>query len=478
MPVWNDDAPYVGAGVQSSFGTALKTANATGVKTRLRKSRSSPAVLGDQVLLTNIDSSLGYSEDFMQAPTIPLGKGKLPALNAGGASTASQVALPSMFAAELTGPGELTEQPWEWVFHHLWRKGSGATPLRMSLADTVILSPSSELLSWFFTDKRGIVKKKNSNKLVPQAIRNHFEREALAGAFNVNRFVAAVHRSGGGGAALLDETAVRDLTKESGDWSGLLGLQLYIHAKGGNGSRYVCEYVKDRVSRLITATVHKLVYMGADGVSCNRSGADVPADKLPKAHMLPSYGKLLNDDLIAMTKGLCMRLELHSKQTLLHMNAQFILDENEKPWFVGGAEIITLPQAAFAPPRAPTEKHVPVNPTLQLHGDVCMGDYCKFSELREASTKPQGALRRSKSTSGMDALSYTNAILLRGDSLGEMVVQSDGSVRSMAEVVAQTSKAKSSMLPAIELGGEGEGASDGDDALGGGWHRGRAGRPW
>jgi len=408
----------------------------------------------------------------MAAPTIPLGRGTLPSLTAGGASSASQVSLPSMFAAELEGQLEPEVQPWEWVFANVWRKSSDAPPLHLLLADTIMAAPNGELLQWFFTAKNGEVKKKNADKsctvgfYAPTAVREKFEREALAGAFNVGRYTTVVRRSGGAKAQLLDETTFRDMTKENGDLSGILALQLYVHAKGGNATRYVCNYMLERKTRHLRATVHKRVYMGADGVSSHRQGNDVAEP--PRCATLPSYGGMLNEHIIQMTRDLCQRLELHSRHTVLHMNAQFILDENEHAWFVGASEIVTIKQPAVVAPREVKERHVPVNPTLQcLAGEgrmreaVCMGDYCKVAQLRSTSDKLKSStgLQRSVAKGGPD-LTRSNASLVSGASLGDLVTQSDGTVMSLAEVVEGNGRKKSSMMPAIKLG-DGEDDEDG-----------------
>ena len=92
---------------------------------------------------------------------------------------------------------------------------------------------------------------------------------------------------------------------------------------------------------------------------------------------------------------------------------------------------------------------------------VCMGDYCKVAQLRSTSDKLKSStgLQRSVAKGGPD-LTRSNASLVSGASLGDLVTQSDGTVMSLAEVVEGNGRKKSSMMPAIKLG-DGEDDEDG-----------------
>ena len=57
---------------------------------------------------------------------------------------------------------------------------------------------------------------------------------------------------------------------------------------------------------------------------------------------------------------------MHSKQTILHYSAEFIIDENEVTWFVGGSDIVTQKTPPPAPPQPREERQPGVNPTLQV----------------------------------------------------------------------------------------------------------------
>ena len=123
---------------------------------------------------------------------------------------------------------------------------------------------------------------------------------------------------------------MRDLTKESGDLSGISALQLYIQGKGGNGTRYVCAYTRDRAVQRTRCTVHKLVYFGqADGLEASIYGRGGDEESKPIAHAINCSMRGLNEELSASTRALCRTLEIHSRQTILHLSAQFIIDENE-----------------------------------------------------------------------------------------------------------------------------------------------------
>ena len=66
-----------------------------------------------------------------------------------------------------------------------------------------------------------------------------------------------------------------------------------------------------------------------------------------------------------MTWHLMMTWQVHSKQTILHYDAQYMLDENETVWFIGGANIITQ-RTPMATPLKAQAAHIPMNPTLQV----------------------------------------------------------------------------------------------------------------
>ena len=169
----------------------------------------------------------------MAAPTIRLGSKGGGGGPSGGPSAASAAPRPSMFAADLQPQQEPTVQKWEWLYQHLWRKGAetrgDVPPLQLLIADTVILSPTSELQHWLFTAKDGRVRRKNPDKLTAHTVREAFERAALVGAFNTNSFTTVVRRSGGEvGAQLLDQKSMLDLSKDSADLSGIVLSLIHI----------------------------------------------------------------------------------------------------------------------------------------------------------------------------------------------------------------------------------------------------------
>ena len=106
---------------------------------------------------------------------------------------------------------------------------------------------------------------------------------------------------------------MRDLTKESGDLSGIVALQLYIQSKGGQGTRYVCEYTRDREAQRVRCMVYKRVYLGQnDGLVANIYGRPEASGTRPVAHPIVCTMRWLNEKLAASTSALCRRLEVRS----------------------------------------------------------------------------------------------------------------------------------------------------------------------
>ena len=133
---------------------------------------------------------------------------------------------------------------------------------------------------------------------------------------------------------------------------------------------------------------------------------------------------------------------MHSKQTILHYSAQFVLDENEVAWFVGGKEIITQKTPAPLAPKPIGERHVAVNPHLQartmgrLQEASCMGDYCML-DLQG----PPGALKSQRSrklkrsqSDEVEVVRGLQPVPGGGGSLGDLVCTRDGSVRTLADL--------------------------------------------
>ena len=398
-----------------------------------------------------------YSEELLQAPTIPIAQGS----NLG--ASASMNAVPAMFAADLEGPAQPEVQKWEWTFNHIYRKKT--EPLRLHVADTVLLSPTTELMCWLFTTKDGCVKRKNADKLTPSTVCDAFERAAAQfGAFNTQNLTTVARRSGAG-ASILDEAAMRDLTKDSGDLSGIVALQLYVHSKGGNATRYVCEYALDRARSFVRTTVHKRVYLGADGLTPHVSGAR-GSEKKPVAHHVNCGVRWLNDKLCQATRDLVLRLEMHSRQTVLHYNAEFILDENEVPWFVGGKDVVTQRMPAVPPPKQGAEKHVAVNPTLQARTGLCMGDYCcldlrKLAGLHSNRKSSRKLLRRGEE----EVVRGLQPIDGGGGSLGDLVNLRDGSIKTLTDL-KPTESTQRSLLPALRAEGDGVDQIGGEETQG------------
>ena len=62
-----------------------------------------------------------------------------------------------------------------------------------------------------------------------------------------NRGGLSAVRRNESGAQILSHDAVRELMRDPVDLAGIEVLQLYIQGKGGNATRYVCEYKFDRL---------------------------------------------------------------------------------------------------------------------------------------------------------------------------------------------------------------------------------------
>ena len=131
---------------------------------------------------------------------------------------------------------------------------------------------------------------------------------------------------------------------------------------------------------------------GRPDPACERARG---SEKKPVAHHVNCGVRWLNDKLCQATRDLVLRLEMHSRQTVLHYNAEFILDENEVPWFVGGKDVVTQRMPAVPPPKQGAEKHVAVNPTLQARTGLCMGDYCCLDLRKLAGLHRIGRARAS-----------------------------------------------------------------------------------
>lgn len=324
VPQWGDSPPR-----EASSMDGLGVRDASGPESSSFMQQSGTEVMTPKLPLpASIDSAkLGHTEECLSAPTIPLAKSTVAqgaamrssALGCGAGlltSSASAVSLPSMFAADLEGPAELVTQPWEWVFTHLARKSAGTTlpSLPLQIADTVLLSPTTELTTWLFTSRDGTVRRKNSDKLTPANVREAFERASLRfAAFNTQSLTTVVRRSGAG-AQILDDAAMRDLTKDSGDLSGIVALQLYMHPKGGNGTRYVCEYELDRATLRIRTSFHKRVYLGSNGIESNRYGAapEGQSGNAPQAYPIACNARAINENLAEKTRLLADRLQVRA----------------------------------------------------------------------------------------------------------------------------------------------------------------------
>eukprot|EP00966_Prymnesium_polylepis_P257680 5952924-Prymnesium_polylepis.2 len=108
-----------------------------------------------------------------------------------------------------------------------------------------VLCEGGAMAVWYFTASDGHVKRKNSDKLTPSTVRETFERAALGVG---NRGGLSAVRRNEAGAQILSHDAVRDLMRDPVDLAGIDALQLYIQGKGGNATRYVCDYRYDRVT--------------------------------------------------------------------------------------------------------------------------------------------------------------------------------------------------------------------------------------
>ena len=467
VPVWGGDSPPPPG---ASAAEASPQTDAPQQPTRVRLPADEPSPPKPTMHLpAAIDSKLlGYSEAFMNAPTIPIAKDSKAAVT----SSASTGALPSMFTADLEGPAEPEVQPWVWTFQHMLTRGSSDAlpPLKLKIADTVLLSATTELTTWLFTAKDGTVRRKNSNKLTPATVREVFEKEALNfAAFNTRSLTTLVHRNGVP-PNILDETEMRSLTKDTGDLSGIAALQLYIQSKGGNGTRYVCEYVLDRVAQRVRCSVHKRVYLGqVDGIGASIYGNPAAAGPRPVAYPINCSMRQLNDHLVESTRELARRLEMISKQTILHFNAQFVLDENEVAWFIGGAHVVTQKTPAPPAPKPMAERHVSVNPHLQARAGVgrlqeasCMGDYCSL-ELKSPET--QGARSRTLKRSQSDVVEVIRGlqpVAGGGGSLGDLVYTRDGSMRILSDLAPKEAPKRNLMS-----GFKAADGNDGGDAASG-----------
>jgi hypothetical protein len=66
-------------------------------------------------------------------------------------------------------------RPVLWVYDAMWRRGAGK--LRLHIADTMVMD-GAEIDHWLFTDRQGLVKRKNRDKLTGLIATSHLERIA------------------------------------------------------------------------------------------------------------------------------------------------------------------------------------------------------------------------------------------------------------------------------------------------------------
>jgi hypothetical protein len=161
------------------------------------------------------------------------------------------------------------------------------------------------------------------------------------------------------------------------------------------------------------------------------------------------------------------------------MSAHFILDETQKAWFVGAADVITqrvtAQPASSSPTRQPRHaaaaaaaaggagQRVRVNPTLQLkHGRArmgeatCMGDYCSL-ELEAhveviADRREARRLAREREKSA-----ERTPQPLPGGSLGDLVLLADGRLRSLKTLEPKERRGR------VSANDGSESEQDGDD---------------
>ena len=185
----------------------------------------------------------------------------------------------------------------------------------------------------------------------------------------------------------------RELLRDAASLAAVDSLQHFVEAQGGNGTRYRCEYSLQLAVRHVQTAVHKLVYMGTDGVSENKWSAQQSADApKPAAHPLPSNCRWLNDALCEATRHLAHRLEENARVHLLHMSADFVLDEHDRFWFVGAANVLTQSR----PPPVERSQRPAVGVCATLQNKACMGDFCHGHgtwDVRDALMRPDGDMR-------------------------------------------------------------------------------------
>ncbi|KAL1500527.1 hypothetical protein AB1Y20_013183 [Prymnesium parvum] len=317
--------------------------------------------------------------EMLHAPTVPLSESPPPMKKHGGFFRERSVH-ESLVAEKGEGP---QQQKWCWVFKNMWRRNS-EWPTKLQIADTVLCT-HGVMSSWFFTALDGTVKRKHSDKLLPGTVREAFERAALSVG---NRGGLSAVRRNDAGAQILSHDAVRDLLRDSADLNGIEALQLFVQGKGGNATRYVCEYKFDRASYKATHRVLKLVYIGVDGLTGNKWGG---SNEKPEAHTFLSQDRNLNNHLMASTEGLVKRLENNSGLTLLYMQAEFVISETDVPWFIGATDVVTQRFKPRAIKTSPTP-HARVSPTLQTA--QCMGDYCDVAGDSDIKMTADGHLHK------------------------------------------------------------------------------------
>ena len=281
---------------------------------QLRRSRARPPPRPKPTLPlpVAIDSGyLGYAEAFMAAPTIPL-KGnalggtaphprverlrRLPPLHVRSRSGAARGPRGTKVGLDLPAHARQGQEGGRRPWAPQAQDGGHGDALGDDRAHAVAVHCASD----------GSVKRVTPTSS-PPTVSEAFEREALNfAAFNTRSLTTVVHRNGTP-PSILDEKAMRDLTKETGDLSGISALQLYVQSKGGNGSRYVCEYAFDREVRRMSTTVHKRVYLGqVDGIGYAVYGnIEAQTGDKPIAHPINSQQRWLNDHLCAATRELC-----------------------------------------------------------------------------------------------------------------------------------------------------------------------------
>ena len=227
-------------------------------------------------------------------------------------------------------------RPSGWVFHNLW-KHHASDRCKVCIPDTILISEGAPV-RWLFTSRTGEVVRKRAIDI--KTVRERFVKIGLIDGKNERRYTAVCRRNmnvDGKPPQLLDTAALAPfMAREMASDPTLIGIQSYIHAKGGTGVVYFNEYlVTNDKGKVITST-HKLTRWTEDGAD---TGKRVPiVNKVTQ----------LNKEFDMTTRALVRFIETQNRLKILKFTAEYIVDADSRVWLTWADNVVTVSGAEGA----------------------------------------------------------------------------------------------------------------------------------